>query len=823
MKLSRTILGLGLTLLVLNLTSQQKYEKPPKEIDDVMTAPMTPTVSLSPTRDYMILEQGVRYPSIAELSEPMLRLAGLRINPRTNGPHREPRIVALTLKKVGDAKSPEVKIAVAPDAHISGVSWSPDGKHFSFNNAAHNGIELWIGTTTTGAVAKVPGIALNTACSAGGGFGGGAGRGGFGGGRGGAGGGGQVSWIDNGKSLLVRTVVTGRGKAPALDATPTGPNVQQSLGSKGQTPTFEDLLKSQQDEVVYEYYCTAQLAVVDRATNKVTPVGKPANFATASASPDGKHFLVARVHRPYSYIHPQTAFPKDVEVWDSTGKLEYKLASVPLADNVPLEGVATGPRQWQWHPLDPATLVWAEALDGGDSHKEATQRDKVLKLAAPFKGEPTEIARTEQRYGGIQWTQSGKYALLRDNENGRRRTRTFLITDGGAPQLLWSLDGRDRYNNPGVPVMHQEESGRGVIMEKDGVIFLDGLGSSPDGDHPFLDRFDLKTHKSQRLFQSSRDAYEGVVAVMDEKGERFLTLRETPNDYPNYFLREGNNGENGGERKALTNFQDPTPQIRGIKKQLVKYKRADGVDLSFTLYLPPDYKEGTHLPAFMWAYPAEFEDPSTAGQVSGSTQRYNTYATNGRQILLALHGYAVLDNASMPVVGPSRTANDTYVDQIVSAAKAAIDKAAEMGVVDPKRVAVGGHSYGAFMTANLLANSDLFKAGVAESGAYNRTLTPFGFQNERRTFWEAKETYLRMSPFVYADKLKTPILLIHGEADDNSGTFPINSERLYQAIRGNGGTVRLVFLPAEAHGYAAKETLEHVEWETVTWLDKYLK
>ena len=379
MKLFRTTLILSLTLTAFNLWSQQKYEKPPKEIDDVMTAPMTPTVSMSPTHDYMILQQGVRYPSIAELSEPMLRLAGLRINPRTNGPHREARIVGLALKKVGDAKGAEIKIAVGPEAHISGLTWSPDGKHFSFNNATRNGIELWIGTTATGAVTKVPGIALNTACSAGGGGGGG---------RGGFGGGGPISWINNGKSLLVRTVVTGRGKAPALDATPTGPNVQQSLASKGQTPTFEDLLKSQQDEVLYEYYCTAQLAVVDRATSKVTPVGQPANFSTASASPDGKHFLVARIHRPYSYVYTQNAFPKDVEVWDSTGKLEYKLASVPLADNVPLEGVQTGPRQWQWQPIDPATLVWAEALDGGESRKPAKERDKVLKLSAPFKGEP---------------------------------------------------------------------------------------------------------------------------------------------------------------------------------------------------------------------------------------------------------------------------------------------------------------------------------------------------------------------------------------------------------------------------------------------------
>ncbi len=814
MKPLRALLAAAVTLAACSLFSQQKYEKPPKEIDDVMTAPMTPNVSISPTGDYMMLEQGVRYPSIAELSEPMLRLAGLRINPRTNGPHREARIVALTLKKV--AGGAETKIAVGPEAHISGLSWSPDGKHFAFNNAAHSGIELYVGTTATGAVAKVPGVMMNTACSTG--AGGGGGRGGFGGGNNG-----PIAWINNGKQLLVRTVVATRGKAPLREVTPPGPNVQESLGSKGQTPTFEDLLQTQQDEVLYEYYCTAQLATVDWTTSKVTPIGKPANFATATASPDGKHFLVARVHRPYTYIRPQTAFPKDVEVWDATGKVEYTVAKIPLADDVVLEGVQAGPRQWQWHPLEPATVVWVEALDGGDTHKAAAERDKVMKFAAPFKSEPAELVRTQWRYAGISWTQSGNYTILQDNEPGRSHVRTFLLAANAKPELLWDIDRRDQYHNPGTPIMHRGESGRGVIMEKDGVIFMDGMGSSPDGDHPFLDRFDLKTKKSTRLFQSAPDAYETVVSIVDEKGDRFITKRETPTDYPNYFMREAGNGESGGDRKALTNFQDPTPQIRGIKKQLVKYKRADGVDLSFTLYLPPDYKEGTKLPAFMWAYPAEFEDRSTAGQVRGSTQRYNVYTNGSRVMLLALRGYAVLDNASMPVVGPARGANDTYVEQIVAAAKAAIDKAAEMGVVDPNRVGVGGHSYGAFMTANLLANCNLFKAGVAESGAYNRTLTPFGFQNERRTFWEAKDTYLKMSPFVTADKLKTPILLIHGEADDNSGTFPINSERLYQAIRGNGGTVRLVFLPAEAHGYAAKETLEHVEWETVKWLDKYLR
>jgi len=811
MRKSTLALPLAITLALLTpLSAQEKYSKPPKIIDDVLTAPMPPNVSVSPARDYLMLEQGQRYPSIADLSEPMLRLAGLRINPRTNGPHRDPRIVGLTVKKIGGG---QMKVTTPPDAHLSGVSWSPDGKRFAFTNATHNGIELWVGTTATGVAAKIPGVVLNTACSAGGGRGGG-GRGGFGGG-----GGGPMRWINGGKSLLVRTIPAARGKAPAMDAPPVGPDVQQSLdGKKGQVATLEDLLKTQQDEKLYEYYCTAQLTVVDPAAGKAVAIGKPGIFSTADASPDSKHFLVARIHRPYSYLYGQNAFPKDVEVWDAAGKVEYKLASVPLADNLPLESVQTGPRGWRWHPLDPASILWVEALDGGKSREPAKERDKVLKLAAPFKGEPSEIVRTEQRFGFMQWTSSGKYAIFSDTEVGRRRSRTFLMTAGGKPELLWSLDQRERYKNPGTPVTKSEE-GHPVIVENDGVIFLEGLGASASGDHPFLDRFDLKTKKTERLFQSDDSSYEQVVALMDDKGSRFITRWESPNDPPNYFLRAGG-AASDKDKKALTSFPDPTPQIRAISKQLVKYKRADGVECNFTLYLPPDYKTGTRLPTFIWAYPYEYEDASTASQVSGSDKRF-TFATG--RLVLPLAGYAVLDNTAMPVVGDSKTVNDHFIEQIIMDAKAAIDKAVEMGVTDRNRLAVGGHSYGAFMTGNLLANTDLFKAGVSESGAYNRTLTPFGFQSERRTYWEASDTYLKMSPFQRADKIKTPMLMFHGEADDNSGTFPIQSERLYQAIRGNGGIVRLVMLPHEAHGYLAKETIEHVVFETLTWLDRYVK
>jgi dipeptidyl aminopeptidase/acylaminoacyl peptidase len=127
------------------------------------------------------------------------------------------------------------------------------------------------------------------------------------------------------------------------------------------------------------------------------------------------------------------------------------------------------------------------------------------------------------------------------------------------------------------------------------------------------------------------------------------------------------------------------------------------------------------------------------------------------------------------------------------------------------------------MTANLLTHSRLFAAGIAESGAYNRTLTPFGFQNERRSYWEAPEIYNRMSPFMNADKVKDPMLLIHGMADNNSGTFPIQSESYYAALKGFGATVRLVLLPDESHGYAARESILHKHWEVLNWMNKYVR
>jgi dipeptidyl aminopeptidase/acylaminoacyl peptidase len=778
--------------------TQETYKKPPPEILEVLHAPVTPQVSVSPTRDFLMLMEGVRYPPIADLAQPMLRVAGLRINPKTNGPHRDSYLTSLVLVRIADGA--EIRVALPERARPSLPRWSPDGRHFAFLNTVEDGIELWIGETATGRTRRLVEARINAAYGE------------------------PFQWMPDARTLLVQLVPEGRGRPPEPPVIPVGPNVQEGSGRPTPVRTYQDLLRTPHDEAMFEYYARAQLAVVDIADGRPAYIGSPDIFQTAEPSPDGRYLLVARVHRPYSYLVPHTAFPKEVEVWDRSGRMVYKLASLPLHEHVPIEGVPTGPREYTWRPTEPATLVWVEALDEGDPRKQVPHRDRVLMLKAPFTGSPIEVLKLEHRFAGLRWGEKGGWAFVSDYDRRRRWVRTFLISPDDpttAPRLVWSRNMQDRYNDPGTPVLRSLPNGQRVIQQDGDWIFLIGTGASPEGERPFLDRFHLKTLTTERLFRCDERSYETVIALLRDDGTEVLTRRETPTDPPNYYVRTLSGGLATAMR-ALTRFPDPTPQLRKITKQLVTYQREDGVQLSFTLYLPPGYTAGTRLPTVVWAYPIEFTDPAVASQVTGSPHRFLTIQ-GPSPLFFVLAGYAVLDNVAMPVVGDPETVNNTFLEQIVMNARAAIRKAVEMGVTDPDRVGVAGHSYGAFMTANLLAHSDLFRAGIARSGAYNRTLTPFGFQNERRTLWEAPDLYIKVSPLMAAHKINEPLLLIHGEADNNPGTFPIQSERMYHAVRGNGGTVRLVMLPYESHGYVARESVEHVLYEMLAWFDKYVK
>ena len=768
--------------------SPSGYLTPPKAVVDIVDAAPLPMVEVSPAGDTLAILPRRSQPSIAEMAQPMLRLAGMRINPANNGPRRAPMTTGITLRSIATGAERAVQVPVG--ARIGSLSFSPDGKRLAFTNTRETRIDLYVTDVATAQLHLVDG-AINGI-------------------------GDDCVWLDDSSGLLCSFVPTTRGAPPAAPKAPTGPNVQESYGKAGPIRTYQDLLTSAYDEDLFEYYYSTQLAYVDAVSGRRTPVGKP-GMLTGTPSPNGQYILVRRVKRPFSRLLTWTEFPQNVEIWNRKGETVRAVADVPMADAVPINGVITGPRAYQWAPLDPATLVWVEALDKGDIRNAVPQRDRIVSLKAPFTDDATDVGKTEFRFGGVEWTDKGTI-LLTENDRKTRKTRTWLLNaDWSAPRQLWDRKQQDAYTHPGTPMLRP---GKSTVLQIGDVIYLSGHGASAQGDLPFVDKLNLTTLATERVFRSEDGEYEAAVALLDEQGLRLLTRRESKRDPPNYFVRD----LRSHVRQPVTDVKDPHPQITTAtaNRMFVTYKRKDGVGLSGTIYLPVGYQKGTRVPMLVWAYPREFVDADAASQVVGSPNRYTTVGGSSHLLLLT-QGYAIFDGPTMPIVGPGETANDTYVEQLVASAEAAVDKAVELGIADRSRIGVGGHSYGAFMTANLLAHSDLFAAGIARSGAYNRTLTPFGFQAETRTFWEIPDIYAKMSPFWNAHKINEPILLIHGEADDNSGTFPIQSERLYMALKGHGATVRYVTLPYEAHGYAARESNLHVLAETIAWLDKYVK
>jgi dipeptidyl aminopeptidase/acylaminoacyl peptidase len=770
-----------------------RYRTPPPAIEAALNAPPVPTVVVGPRHGVLAIMTPLRYPPVADLARPMLRLAGLRIDPATNGIHHARALTSLAFERIADGRV--IRVALPAGAHLTDLRFSPDETRFATTNATPHGTELWIGTTADGRASRVANLAVNDVFPE------------------------AVRWAPDGAHLLVRAVDR-RGPAPA-EAVAAGPAVQETVGKAGQIVTYEDMLANAHDEALFEYYGTSRIAVVDARTGTVARTAARGIFTELAPSPDGRYLLAERVHRPFSYLFPYERFPHASEIFDVGGRHVATVADLPLADRIPADGVATGPRDVAWKPSSPATLAWAQALDGGDPRTKTALRDEIVTLAAPFGGTPRELARTPARTLSVTWLDADERALINTYDRDTR-TRTELLADaraaaGDPPKTVFTRRDNDVYNDPGIPVSVFARNGDLVVAHTGDAIWLRGAGYGPDGRRPFLDRLDLRTNEKTRLFRSELAPLEQVVAVLDPDAARILTQRQSPSDPPNVFVRT----RAGGALRALTSFADPAPQLRAIGRRVVNYQRPDGVNLSFTLYTPPGWKDGTRLPTFVWAYPLEYLDRATASQQTNTTQTFVSIS-GPSPLFLALAGYAVLDNATMPIVGDPATVNDTYVEQLVADAKAAVDKAVEIGVADPNRVAVGGHSYGAFMTANLLAHTRLFKAGIARSGAYNRSLTPFGFQNERRSYWEATDLYTKMSPFTYANAIKDPLLLIHGMADDNTGTYPIQSERLYAAIQGNGGTARLVMLPYEAHGYVGRESVETTLAEMLDWLNRWV-
>ncbi len=779
------------------------YQVPPKPIADLVNVPPTPAPKLSPDRKTMLLMEKPSLPPIALVSQPELKLAGLRINPKTNGPSRAYGYARLFLSDVNVANSKPIPVQGIPDgARISDATWSPDGTKIAFTVNSGSDITLWILDVASGKVSKLISEKLNNSYYYDS----------------------PYKWVSDG-SIIAKLVPADRGAEPVRSQVPRGPLVQENSGQKRPARTEPDLLKNPDDEKLLEYFLQSQLAHVF-LDGRVEPIGQPALYMEATPSPDAQHLLTEVVHRPYSYKVSIDRFPYLVESRTIKGQVEKQLADNPLAEEVPIDfsAVPTGPRDFDWRSDADATICWVEALDGGDPKKEAALRDEILTLAAPFTEKPKSLIQLDLRCGGVSWG-TGDIALVRESWFKNRKTKTFVVAPDNLsikPRLLWDRSYEDHYSDPGHPATDLTPRGTSVIhLAEDGSMLLLGDGAGPEGDRPFVDKLDLKTSSApKRLWRSEAPYYEYPFCVLDRNGEKLLTRRESVAEQPQYCLRKL--PEKSLQR--LTDFPNPNASLANVKKRLLQYQRADGVKLSGMLYLPGDFIEGKSkpLPMLMWAYPTEFKSKDAAGQVQDSPYRFVSADHRGPLFAL-LMGYAVLDDPTFPIVGEGTTEpNDTYVPQLIAGAEAAVNEVVRLGVADRNRLAIGGHSYGAFTTANLLAHSNLFRTGIARSGAYNRTLTPFGFQSEERNFWQAKSIYVDMSPFTFADKIDEPLLLIHGEVDNNPGTYPIQSERLFEAMKGLGGRVRWVVLPAETHGYSSRESVLHTLWEMNQWLDKHV-
>ena len=779
------------------------YQQPPSEIMDLVDAPLAPAVQMDSDGENVVLIYRNAFKSIAELSESEMRLGGLRINPKTNIGSRTTFYNNLKVKGATDKEATQVK-GLPENPRLSGFVWSPDEKRIACLNTTSQGVEVWVLDIAQAQVTKITDASVNANL------------------------GGAISWFKDGKSLLVKMLPTNRKSLiNTAEAVPTGPTISVSDGAKAQNRTYQDLLKNPNDEFNFEQLAKSEIKRVDLDgnTSNFLPV---AMYRGMSFSPDGKMVLITRIKKPFSYLVPYSRFPFDQSVYDLSGNLVKVVNDVPLSEVRPKGFMATreGKRNLSWRSDRPATLYWVEALDGGDPENKVANRDAVYQLDAPFSAEPGLLMQTINRFSGIDWG-TDQLAVAYDYWWNDRNTKTYVFNpsdNSQQPVVITDRNYQDQYSDPGDFVTEKNDFGRYVLVVDKGQLYRMGAGYSERGQFPFIDQFNPNTQESKRLYESAyTDKLENLYDAIDIRSGKILVRIESQNEYPNYYFRNIKSGKD--DLVPVTQFDNPFKSLQDVHKEVITYKRDDGLELEGTLYLPVGYDMATKekMPMILWAYPREYKDKSSASQSTTNPNEF-IYPYYGSPIYWVTRGYVVLDDAAFPIVGEGdEEPNDTFRSQLVANGKAAIDAVDKLGYIDRNRVGVGGHSYGAFMVANLLSHSDLFAAGIARSGAYNRTLTPFGFQSEQRSYWDSPETYYTMSPFMHADKMKTPLLLVHGEADNNSGTYPLQSERYFNALKGLGATARLVMLPKESHGYRAKESIMHLLWEQDSWLETYVK
>ncbi|MDB4340392.1 prolyl oligopeptidase family serine peptidase [Crocinitomicaceae bacterium] len=797
---------LSITLIAIStVASAQKssiYQKPPKEILDLVDVSRAPSVLLDDDKNQMVLLYRNSYKSIEELSKEEMRLGGLRIDPKTNIGSRVTYINNVKLKKLDQKEAKIVQVEGLPEnPKLTNFKWSPDQRKIALTNTTTEGVELWVLDIESASASKITGAHLNANI------------------------GNVIHWFEDGASLLVKMI--SKNRKPLINtktAVPVGPTISVNNGKKAQNRTYQDLLKNKNDEHNFEQLATSEIYRVSLDGSSEKWLGADL-YRELTFSPDGNYVMVVTINQPFSYLVPYGRFPSKTKIYTKEGAEVETVLDVPLIEDLPqgFMAVRTGKRNFSWRNDKSSTLTYVMALDEGDPAKEVEHRDEMFELEAPFKSDGKSILKTINRFYNVQWG-TDNVAIAYDYWWNTRNTKTYLFNPSDAskaPIVLHDRNYQDRYSDPGGFIMERNDMGSMVLTIFNNQAFSIGDGYTKDGQFPFVDQLNLKSRKNKRVYQSTYTDKVEDISNYDPKKKKLLVRIESPSEYPNYYFRT----IGGKQIDQITHFENPFKSLQSVDKQVISYIREDGIELSGTLYLPIGYDKNKKekAPMIMWAYPTEFKDKSSAGQNTKNPNEF-TYPYYGSMVYWVTRGYIVLDDASFPIIGGGDDEpNDSFREQLVANAKAAIDAVDELGYVDRDRVAVGGHSYGAFMVANLLSHSDLFAAGIARSGAYNRTLTPFGFQSEERNYWEAPEIYNGMSPFMHAEKMNEPLLLVHGEADNNSGTYPMQSERYFNALKGLGATVRLVMLPKESHGYRSKESILHLLWEQDQWLEKHVK
>ena len=791
-----------LSVVQINAQENSIYQKPPQEILELVDVPRAPNVLLDENKEYMILLFRDTYKSIVELSQEELRLGGLRIDPKTNIGSRVTYFNNIKIKSLKNKGEEILQVNGLPvNPKLTNFKWSPNQKKLALTNTTSIGVEVWVLDLVSSSITKLTNANINANI------------------------GDVINWFEDGESLLIKTISDNRKAIiNTKTAVPTGPTISVNDGKKAQNRTYQDLLKNKNDEHNFEQLAQSEIYKISLNGNKEKWLGTDI-YTTVNFSPDGNYVLVTTINKPFSYLVPYRRFPSKTTIYRKNGEKVETVIEVPLIEDLPkgFMSVRTGKRDFSWRNDKPATLVYSKALDGGDPENNVDFRDEVFELEAPFNNGDKSILKTINRVYDIDWGDNS-IAIAQDYWWNTRNTKSYVFNPSDAsqkPVIIVDRNYQDTYSDPGVFVTERNDMGSSILTLVKDNAFLIGDGFTENGQFPFIDQLNLSDNKKNRIYESEYTDKVEDLRNYDPKKNELLVRIESPKEYPNYYIKDIKNSQ----ITQITSFENPFISIQNVHKEVIKYKRDDGLELSGTLYLPVGYdkKNKEKMPMILWAYPREYKDKSSAGQSTKNPNEF-TYPYYGSMVYWVTRGYVVLDNASFPIVGEGDTQpNDTFRKQLVANAKAAIDAVDNLGYIDRNKVAVGGHSYGAFMVANLLSHSDLFAAGIARSGAYNRTLTPFGFQSEERNYWEAPDVYNTMSPFMHADKMTHPLLLVHGEADNNSGTYPMQSERYFNALKGLGATVRLVILPKESHGYRSKESILHLLWEQDQWLEKHVK